>query len=311
VLEIDHSRTIISRNSSPDVPFDRSVNPYRGCEHGCIYCYARPTHAWLGLSPGLDFERRLFYKPHAARQLRAELAARDYACAPMGLGANTDAYQPVERRLGVTREILQVLAGCDHPVRIVTKSALVERDLDLLEPMAAKRLCTVCISVTTLDPKLARRMEPRANAPARRLLAIRRLSERGIPVGVLAAPMIPALNDAELESILCAAYEAGARSASYSVLRLPLEIKTLFKEWLAEHEPLKATHVMQRVRDMRGGREYDPDFSQRMHGRGIYADLLARRFELYRTRLGYRPEPDLETRLFAPPRPESDQLDLF
>ena len=310
-VDVDSSRTVISWNESPDVAFDRSINPYRGCEHGCIYCYARPTHAWLGLSPGLDFERRLFYKPDAAAQLRAELGKRGYECAPIGLGANTDPYQPIEKRLRVTRAVLEVLAECRHPVRIVTKSAMVERDLDLLEPMAEHNLCSVSVSVTTLDSKLARRLEPRANAPARRIEAIRRLSERGIPVAVLAAPMIPVLNDAELESILEAASEAGATSATYSVLRLPLELKALFKEWLREHEPLKAEHVMQRVRDLRGGREYDAEFSQRMHGRGHYAELLSHRFRLCAKRLGFGPHRALDTTLFQPPSANSAQLGLF
>lgn len=310
-VQMDRSRTVISWNESPDVPFDRSINPYRGCEHGCIYCYARPTHAWLGLSPGLDFERRLFYKPDAGAQLRAALGKRGYRCAPIGLGANTDPYQPVEKRLGITRAILEVLNECAHPVQIVTKSGMVERDLDLLAPMAERNLCSVSISVTTLDAKLARRLEPRANAPARRIEAIRRLSRRGIPVAVFAAPMIPVLNDAELESILEAAAQAGATSAWYSVLRLPLELKSLFTEWLREHEPLKADHVMQRIRDLRGGREYDSDFSQRMHGRGQYADLLAHRFRLCAKRLGFGPTPALDASQFRPPAADSAQLGLF
>jgi len=309
-LTPDASRKVISWNQSPDVPFDRSINPYRGCEHGCVYCYARPTHAWLGLSPGLDFESRLYYKPDAAERLREELAARGYRPAAIALGANTDAYQPCERRLRITRGVLEVLSECAHPVTVVTKSALVERDLDLLAPMAARRLASVAVSVTTLDPALARRLEPRAAAPARRLETIRRLAGAGVPVRVLVAPLIPALTDAELERILERAGEAGARAASYIVLRLPLEIRDLFEEWLAEHYPEKAARVMGRVRDLRGGRAYESGFGTRMRGTGELAALIARRFEVATRRLGYADPEPLDAGRFRPPS-RTGQLDLF
>lgn len=310
-LTVDSSRTVISYNQSPDVGFDRSINPYRGCEHGCVYCFARPSHAYLGLSPGLDFESRLFYKPEAAAQLRAELAAPGYRCAPIAVGINTDGYQPVERRLGITRAVLEVLRDCDHPLTIVTKSALVERDLDLLAPMAAKGLVQVAVSVTTLDHKLARRLEPRATAPRRRIELIGNLHAAGVPVAVMVAPTIPVLTDGELEDILAAAREAGASSASYVLLRLPHEVKDLFREWLAEHAPTQAAHVMERIRDSRGGRDYRAEFGERMRGTGIYADLIAQRFRLAHQRLGYTRGPALETRHFRPPRRDRDQLELF
>jgi DNA repair photolyase len=276
-LTKDTSRTIINYNQSPDVGFDRSINPYRGCEHGCIYCFARPTHAYLGLSPGLDFESQLFYKPDAAALLRQELAAPAYHCAPIALGINTDAYQPVERKLFLTRDVLEVLRECNHPFTLVTKSWLVERDIDLLAEMACKRLVQVMVSVTTLRHELARTLEPRAAAPARRLKTIQHLQQAGIPVGVLVAPLIPVLTDSELETILAQAREAGAASAAYVLLRLPHEVKDLFREWLEEHEPTKAGHVMQRIRDSRGGKDYDAEFGARMRGTGIFADLLAQR----------------------------------
>ena len=288
-------------NDSPDLPFDRSINPYRGCEHGCIYCYARPSHAYLGFSPGLDFETRLVFKPDAAALLRAELAKPGYACAPIALGSNTDPYQPVERDLGITRAVLEVLADCGHPVMIVTKSARVERDIDILGAMAKDDRCSVAVSVTTLDRSLARRMEPRASAPHRRLETIRRLTAAGVPTGVMAAPMIPFVNDAELETILEHAREAGALGASYTMLRLPLEIADLFREWLDEHYPDRAERVMERIRDTRGGKDYDSTFGQRMRGTGPVAELLAKRFRLAVKRLGFPGFPALDCGGFVPP----------
>ena len=310
-LTPDASRNVISYNTSPDLHFDRSINPYRGCEHGCIYCYARPSHAYLGFSPGLDFETRLVFKPDAASLLRAELGKPGYRCAPIALGSNTDAYQPVERDLGITRAVLEVLAECGHPVMIVTKSARVERDIDILGPMASANRCSVGVSITTLDRSLARRMEPRASAPHRRLETVRRLIAAGIPTGVLASPMIPFLNDAELETILERAREAGALGASYSALRLPLEIADLFREWLAEHYPDRAGRVMERVRDTRGGKDYDSTFGQRMRGTGPVAELLAKRFRLAVKRLGFPGFPTLDTSGFVAPAPDRGQLALF
>jgi DNA repair photolyase len=306
----DSSRTVITYNDSPDVGFDRSINPYRGCEHGCVYCFARPSHAWLGLSPGLDFESRLFYKPDAPELLRNELAARGYRPSPIAVGINTDAYQPGERKLKITRRILELLVECRHPFSIVTKSALIERDLDLLEAAAARKLVSVAVSITTLDRTLARRMEPRAAAPPRRLEVIRSLSAAGIPVSVLVAPLIPVLTDGELENILESAHAAGARAAGYVLLRLPHELKELFEAWLAAHEPLKATHVMNRLRDMRGGKEYDSRFGARMRGTGDYADLLAKRFAMAERRLGFGDFPPLDVSQFCPPR-STPQLELF
>lgn len=309
-LTPDSSRTIISRNQSPDIPFDCSINPYRGCEHGCVYCYARPTHAWLGLSPGLDFESKLFYKPEAAAQLRRELAQTGYHCTPIALGANTDPYQPAERKLEVTRSILEVLSELEHPVRIITKSAMVERDIDLLVSLAERNLCTVTVSVTSLDRRLSRLMEPRAAAPERRIRAIKNLSDAGIPVTVLVAPIIPVLTDREIESILGRAREAGARSANYVLLRLPLEVKDLFIDWLETHFPLKAGHVMKRIRDTRGGKTNDASFGRRQRGTGEYAELIARRFTLASKRLGFPGDPALDTSRFAAPT-TSNQLSLF
>lgn len=309
-LTPDSSRTIISRNQSPDIPFDCSINPYRGCEHGCVYCYARPTHAWLGLSPGLDFESKLFYKPDAASQLRRELAQPGYRCAPIALGANTDPYQPSEKKLEVTRSILEVLSELEHPVRIVTKGSLVERDIDLLAPMAERNLCAVSVSVTTLDRKLSRVMEPRAAAPDRRVRTVRALSDAGIPVNVLVAPIIPVLTDREIESILSRVRAAGACSANYVLLRLPLEVKDLFFDWLHTHFPLKAEHVMKRIRDTRGGKTNDDAFGRRQRGSGEYADLIARRFALALKRLGFPGDPRLDTSRFVPPN-DSSQLSLF
>jgi DNA repair photolyase len=309
-LTPDSSRTIISRNQSPDIPFDCSINPYRGCEHGCVYCYARPTHAWLGLSPGLDFESRLFYKPEAASQTRRELAQPGYRCKPIVLGANTDPYQPAERKLEVTRSILEVLSELDHPVRIVTKSAMVERDVGLLASMAARNLCTVSVSVTTLDRRLSRLMEPRAAAPERRIRTIGNLSDAGIPVNVLVAPIIPVLTDREIESILSRVREAGARSAGYVLLRLPLEVKALFVEWLERHFPLKAGHVMKRIRDTRGGKTNDAAFGLRQRGSGEYAGMIERRFSLAVKRLGFPGDPVLDKSRFNSPT-DSKQMSLL
>jgi DNA repair photolyase len=312
-LSVDSTRTIIARNDSPDIGFDRSINPYRGCEHGCIYCYARPSHAYLGLSPGLDFESRLFYKPQAAALLAAELRKKGYACRPIALGSNTDPYQPVERRLGVTRSILEVLRDFRHPVTIVSKSALIQRDLDILAEMAKERLAIVTISVTTLDRALARVMEPRAATPERRLETIAALAAAGVPTGVLSAPMIPALNDSEMEHILAQARAAGATSAGYTLLRLPLELKALFREWLEAHFPDKAEHVLSLVAQTHGGRLYDSAWSKRMTGTGPYADMLRLRFDRVCRRLGFnqRTTAPLDTTRFRPPPQTGDQLSLL
>ncbi len=312
-LSIDATRTIIARNDSPDIGFDRSINPYRGCEHGCIYCYARPSHAYLGLSPGLDFESRLFYKPQAAALLAAELRKKGYACRPIALGSNTDPYQPVERRLGVTRSILEVLRDFRHPVTIVSKSALIRRDLDILSEMAKDRLAIVTISVTTLDRALARVMEPRAATPERRLETIAALADAGVPTGVLSAPMIPALNDSEMEQILERARAAGATSAGYTLLRLPLELKALFREWLETHFPDKAAHVLSLVAQAHGGRLYDSAWSKRMTGAGPYADMLRVRFDRACRKLGFnqRTTDPLDITRFRPPPQTGDQLSLF
>lgn len=311
-LEVDTARSVISRNRSPDVPFEQSVNPYRGCEHGCVYCFARPTHAYLGLSPGLDFETRLFHKPDAPERLAEELSRRSYRCRPIALGINTDAYQPVEKRIRLTRRLLEVCVEYGQPVSIVTKSGLIERDLDLLAPMAERALVQVMVSVTTLDSELARRLEPRAAAPARRLRTVSSLRQAGVPVGVLCAPVIPAVNDAELEAILAAAHDAGAGAAGYVMLRLPHEVKDLFREWLHHHLPLKAEHVMSVLQQMRGGRDYESTFGVRMRGRGPFADLLAQRFRLASRRLGLdRGLPALDCSLFRVPAHRGDQLELF
>ncbi len=312
VVGIDASRTVIAKNASPDVPFDRSINPYRGCEHGCVYCFARPSHAYLGLSPGLDFETRIFAKPEAAKRLSAELAKPSYAPAVIAMGTNTDPYQPVERRMEITRSILEVLWAARHPVAIVTKSNLVLRDLDILAPMSEAKLARVLVSVTTLDPSLARKMEPRAARPTLRLETIRRLAEAGVPTGTLAAPMIPALNDDELEAILEAAALAGGTSAGYILLRLPLEVKALFIEWLEAHFPDRKKRVLALLREARRGKLYDPAFGTRMTGEGVYAQLLARRFELACQRLGLNGnEWALDTSQFEKPRPHGEQLVLF
>jgi DNA repair photolyase len=302
VVTFEVAKSIISRHDSPDLNFSQSVNPYRGCANGCSYCYARPSHAYLGLSPGLDFETRLFAKPDAARLLREELARPGYRCEPINIGSNTDGYQPVEREHRITRSVLEVLRDASHPVAIVTKSALVERDLDLLAPMARENLVSVTISVTTLDNALASRMEPRASAPARRLEAIRRLASAGVPVGVNVAPIIPFLTDHEVESILEAAAAAGARWAGWTLLRLPWEVKDVFRAWLEEHAPLKAAHVMARVNQMRGGRDNDPRFGTRFTGEGLLADLLRRRVRGARERLGLgREVPALSCERFRRP----------
>lgn len=300
-LQVDTSRRVIARNESPDVPFDRSINPYRGCEHGCIYCYARPTHAWLGLSPGRDFETKLFYKPDTVAALRRELGARGYRPAPIALGANTDLYQPVERRLRLTHGILELLKECSHPAMIVTKSVLIERDTDLLAAMASEALVSVSVSVTTLDDELSRRMEPRAAGPRQRLATVERLSRRGIPVSVLVAPIIPGLTDHEIESILRAARAAGARDAAYVLLRLPLEIAGLFHEWLDAQYPLRAPRVRSLIRQTAGGRVYQGGFGTRMRGTGQIADLIANRFAKCRRRLGFAGLPELDSSRFQPP----------
>ena len=310
-LSVDRSRRVISFNKSPDLPFDRSINPYRGCEHGCIYCYARPSHAFLGLSPGLDFESRIFYKPDAAACLRSELARPGYVCAPIMLGANTDAYQPAERDLKVTREIVELLSECEHPVRIITKSSLVERDLDLLAPMAARGLCSVAVSITSFDAEITRRMEPRTTSAVRRLQTVERLARTGIPVEVPVAPVIPVLTDGELESILERVREAGAIDAWYTLIRLPREVAELFKSWLNTHYPLKAEHVMHRIQDARGGKDYDSAFGSRMRGHGTYADLLEQRFQLAHRRLGFPGSDDLDVTRFRPPVENASQLTLF
>jgi DNA repair photolyase len=282
----EYAKTILTRNASPDIPFNVSLNPYRGCEHGCIYCFARPTHSYLGLSPGLDFESRLFAKVNAADLLRRELAKASYVPEPIAIGVNTDAYQPCERELGITRRVLEVLHDCEHPVALISKSSLIERDIDLIAPMAAKNQAIAAITLTTLDPAISRTLEPRAAAPARRLRTIRTLAEAGIPVRVSVAPVIPFITEPELERVLAAARDAGAVSAHYVVLRLPWEVSPLFQQWLEAHFPERAHRVMNRVRDMRGGKEYDSDFSKRMSGEGVWADLIRQRFVKAVERLG-------------------------
>jgi DNA repair photolyase len=282
----ERARSIVSRNQSPDIPFDASINPYRGCEHGCVYCYARPSHAYLDLSPGLDFETKLYAKTNAAELLRAALSKRGYRPTPINLGANTDPYQPIEKRYRVTRELLEVLAEARHPCTIITKSAMVERDLDLLAAMARDGLVAVLVSVTSLDNRLSAKLEPRASAPARRLRAIASLAAAGVPVGVLVSPVIPAVTDVDLEEILARAAEAGATRASYALLRLPHEVAPLFREWLDEHLPERASHVMSLVQQMRGGRDNDARFGTRLRGEGVFAELIARRFRIAVRRAG-------------------------
>ncbi len=314
---IDTAKTVINYNTSPDIPFDRSINPYRGCEHGCSYCFARPSHAYLGLSPGVDFETKLAYKPDAAVLLRVELAKPGYRCQPIALGINTDAWQPVERRLRITRSILEVLAECRHPVSVITKSALVLRDIELLAAMAMENLVHVAVSITTLDPELSRTMEPRAASCQRRLSVVRELAKAGIPVTVLVAPLIPALTDHELENIMEAAADAGANSAGYIMLRLPHEVKPLFREWLDRNHPGRAEHVYSLLRQMHGGKEYDSRFGQRQSGSGPLADIIAQRFRSASRRLGLdKATLSLDcTRFVAPviaPKDKvSSQLSLF
>ncbi|HEY3785649.1 MAG TPA: PA0069 family radical SAM protein [Steroidobacteraceae bacterium] len=311
-LQPDRARGIISTNDSPDIPFDQSINPYRGCEHGCVYCYARPSHAYMGLSAGLDFETQLFYKADAAHVLRSELARPGYVCKPIMLGANTDPYQPVERRMRVTRSILEVLTTSRHPVSVITKSASVLRDLDLLTDLARNNLTSVSISITSLQTQTKRTLEPRAASPQARLTAIRKLAEAGVPVGVMVAPVIPALTDHELEDILEAAAAARACWAGYVMLRLPYEVKDLFREWLAEHHPQRAAHVMSLIHDMRGGRDNDARFGTRMRGTGPVADLIRSRFTGACRRLGLesRRRMPLDTTLFRPPAGAGSQMTL-
>ena len=302
-LIIDASRSVIARNDSPDIAFDQSINPYRGCSHGCSFCYARPTHAYLGLSPGLDFETKLVYKPDAAKLLRDELSRPGYVCKHIMLGSNTDPYQPVERELRITRSILEVLAEARHPVAITTRGALILRDLDLLAPMAQQGLVTVMYSITTFDAELKRKLEPRSAASEARLRAIRVLRQAGVPVGVLAAPMIPAVNDSELETILERSADAGATHAGYVLLRLPLEVKDIFRQWLATHMPERAAHVMSLLNDAREGRDNSSEFGARMRGNGVWAQLLRDRFHLASRKLGLTSERriQLATHLFRPP----------
>jgi DNA repair photolyase len=311
-VQIEKPRTAITRNTSPDISFDRSINPYRGCEHGCVYCFARPTHAYMGLSAGLDFEAKLFAKPDVPKLLERELAKPGYKPKVIAIGTNTDPYQPIEKEWQVMRQILEVLNRANHPVSIVTKSALIIRDIDILREMAAKNIARVALSVTTLDRKLARTMEPRAATPTRRLEAIKALSEAGIPTSVLAAPMIPALNDHELERILEAAKAAGAIEAGYVMLRLPLEVSPLFRDWLLQNYPDRYRHVMSLVRSMRGGKDYDAEFGKRMKGAGPYAWQISRRFELAVKRFGLtRRSIHLRDDLFVPPDGSGVQLSLL
>jgi DNA repair photolyase len=300
----DSARGMITSNDSPDVGFDVSINPYRGCSHACVYCFARPSHAYLGLSPGLDFETKLFYKADAVKVLEAELSKPRYVCKPIALGINTDGYQPLERRLGVTRSILEVLVRCRHPVTLITKSALIVRDLDLLADLAKDRLVSVMLSITSLTNDIKRTLEPRTASPQARLRVVEQLSQAGIPVGVMVAPVIPAITDHEMEDILRAARQAGATCASYVLLRLPHEVKILFREWLSEHYPDRAKHVMSLINQTRGGKDYDSRFGVRMRGTGPYADLLRTRFELAARKLGFSDSSarhDLNTHLFRPP----------
>jgi DNA repair photolyase len=311
-VQVDTTRKIISRNQSPDIGFDRSINPYRGCEHGCVYCFARPTHAYLGLSPGLDFESKLFVKPEAADLLERELASPNYSPKVIAIGTNTDPYQPIERRYKVMRRILETLDRAGHPVGIVTKSALVTRDLDILARMAERNLVKVALSVTTLNPELARKMEPRAATPMKRLEALRQLSQAGVPTTVMVAPIVPALNDSEIERILDAAAAAGVKEAGYVMLRLPLEVRDLFREWLEANYPDRAGHVFKLVREMRGGKDYDAEWGTRMKGKGPYAWLIGRRFELACEKRGLNvTKRRLSTEHFRHPKPDDAQMSLF
>ena len=317
VLSPEQARTIISRNNSPDIPFDRSINAYRGCEHGCVYCYARPTHAYIDLSPGLDFETHITYKPNAAELLQKELGKAGYVVKPIAMGTNTDPYQPVERQLGITRALLEVLLAHQHPVTITTKGAVLERDLDVLAQLAERNLVSVAISVTTLDNDLKRKLEPRATAAAKRLSLVRQLHRLNVPVGVMVAPVIPFINDDEIEAIVNAAAEAGACGARYILLRLPLEVKEMFREWLDVHFPDRARRVMSVITDMRGGKDYDARFGTRMRGEGVYAQLLQRRFELALRRAGLAGTafPQLDCSQFHAPKGRTErataQLSLF
>lgn len=311
----EYPKSIIAKNQSPDIPFDRSINPYRGCEHGCVYCFARPTHAYHGLSPGLDFETKLFAKPHAAKLLEAELSKPGYQPKTIQLGANTDPYQPIEKTRRITRDVLEVLSRFSHPVGVTTKSDLVTRDIDLLAPMAVKNLAAVALSITTLDRTLARTLEPRCPRPDKRLAAVRQLSDAGIPVAVMVAPIIPGLNDHEIEAILTEARAAGAVAAEYVMLRLPLEIHSLFEEWLQAHAPDRAKKVMRLIRETRGGKVYDSDFSQRMSGTGIYAEMIKARFQKALKRSGFEHNRASgfcqRTDLFVRPLGTLDQPSLF
>jgi DNA repair photolyase len=311
-LEPDRAKSVISTNDSPDIGFEYSINPYRGCSHGCIYCYARPSHAYMGLSPGRDFETRLFYKADVANVLERELAAPSYVCKPIMLGSNTDPYQPDEKHMRVTRAILEVLARCRHPVSIVTKGALVVRDLDILTDLARDNLVNVTVSITSLDADMKRMLEPRAASPQARLKAVDQLASSGVPVGILVAPVIPALTDHEMERILEAATERGARWAGYVMLRLPYEVKDLFREWLAEHHPQRASHVMSLIQDVRGGRDNDPNFGSRMRGTGPVAQLIRNRFQMAHRRLGLdqRGRHELDCSLFRPPGIAGAQMTL-
>jgi DNA repair photolyase len=309
----DRARSVITSNDSPDVGFDVSINPYRGCSHGCVYCFARPTHSYLGLSPGLDFETKLFYKADAVKLLEAELAKPKYVCKTIALGINTDGYQPLEKRLEVTRGILGVLTRCRHPVTIVTKGALIVRDIDLLADLARDRLVSVMVSVTSLSAEIKRTLEPRTASPQARLRVIQQLSEAGIPVGVLVAPVIPAITDHEIEDIMSAARQAGATRAGYVLLRLPHELKILFRDWLTEHYPDRAKHVMSLINQARGGKDYDSQFGTRMRGTGPYAELLRTRFDLAKRKLGFagaEERYELDTTLFRPPVADTPQLSL-
>jgi DNA repair photolyase len=307
----ERARSIISRNQSPDIAFSQSINPYRGCEHGCVYCFARPSHAYLDLSPGLDFETKLFAKTNGAERLRAELAKKDHQVSPIALGINTDSYQPIEREYRITRELLEVFAECKHPVSFVTKGALILRDLDLLVELAGQNLVQVYLSVTTLDNRLSSQLEPRASAPHTRLKTIQALHEAGVPVGALVAPVIPMITDRELEHILEAVRAAGASSASYTLLRRPHELKQVWREWLELHHPERATHVMSLMQQMHGGKDYDSSFGTRMRGQGPFADLLAQRFAKAYKRLGFTRLDELDCSRFVAPRLPSPQLEMF
>jgi DNA repair photolyase len=309
----ERARSIISRNDSPDIPFEQSINPYRGCEHGCIYCYARPSHGYLNLSAGLDFETKLFAKTNAVELLRTELAKPGYRVSPINLGANTDPYQPIERRYQITRQILEVMLQYRHPVTVITKNALVERDLDLLLPLARENLVYAFVSITSLDNKLSAKLEPRASAPHRRIAALKSLSDAGVPCGVMVAPIIPMLTDRWLEEILERAREAGAAMAGYTILRLPWELKDLVREWLELHFPERAEHVLSLVRQMRGGRDNDPRFGSRMRGEGEFAELIRQRFHIATRKLGFGRGRDvaLDSAKFTPPRKATPQGELF